>query len=624
MSATLPINSYGTQTKNELLVSGHIRESVYPMNVPHEINNLILSFLPSIHSTLKDIGCSDEFLVASAADNLKSKLQFVLTMLFDKDKLTNTLEPIHMTRDKDGGIKKEQRVSVSVGERLICVSDFTSRIASLAVLLSKLECDEVFWAVAGFNSSTVSQKVVGRYFSSLIDFLTPPIECEVSHVLSRVIELARLRYRSQDVQKSFHYTCHILNKLQYPIICRKIDHRSCYVTAVPHLRSFPEMLNESISVRSIAYSEHFVSQMMECICQKVLFCHQHDTVNLNLNCNSLGFDAQLRPILLDFSRSIVCPPNHAVTRFFSVMSSTPPELALLMGSNNPLMNIELNGGVLRKADSWRCGVLLYILLTGQLPYHATSLGNFITQVLTLPPTVAIEEITWISHDAKDLLYKLLETTYFNRIDIKDALKHKWFLTKSRTSLPTSVIDNIINLCKLENARNWISTITHSGADHKQLDRDRKYFGRLDPTGQRKSLRKDKLCIFIMDRLGYCKYKAKQIVNEYHPDIDSCEWKHFVATYIDIQWNDDDKLSQTKQFTNAIFRGLDPNGEGCVDSKLLLGLFQDINLKLQTIVNKLNTLKKFTFEQTVSTLADAFKNGFDITDLLSVDHVVQSC
>ena len=38
-----------------------------------------------------------------------------------------------------------------------------------------------------------------------------------------------------------------------------------------------------------------------------------------------------------------------------------------MGSNNPLMNIELNGSVLRKADSWRCGVLLYQMITGKSP-----------------------------------------------------------------------------------------------------------------------------------------------------------------------------------------------------------------------------------------------------------------
>jgi len=617
--------------------------------------------------------------------NLKSKLQFVLTMLFDKGKITNQLQPIKLERDRYGRIQKNRRLSV--GERLINVADFSDRIRSLGVEFSALEGDELFWAVAGSNSTMISQKMVGRYFSSLIDHLPDPVEPEVAKVLPQVIAMARLKYRreplwkkyiishticrwnnhsylrltdrrtrsknydmvviprtksvhggtAQDVQASFHATCHILNKLQYPTICKKIDHGSdkfnlCCVAKTPHLRSFPEMLNDLMNVRGLVYSEYFVSQVFGCILETMLFCHKHDTVNFNLNIDSLGFDGNLRPVLLDFSRSVVLAEEDKISRFFSVMSSTPPELALLMGSNNPLMNIELNGSVLRKADSWRCGVVLYVLITGKLPYHATSLGNFITQVLTLPPVIPIEEITWVSDELKDLLYRLLETTYFNRMSIKEALKHKWFAAIYKPenkfkSLPKHIIDNTISLCKLENARNWLSTITHKGYDQsKQLDRDRKYFGRLDPTGQRKALKSEKLVTFIMDRLGYCQYRARQIVEECHPDIDSdkgIQWKHFAATYVDIQWNDQDKLSQTKQFTNAIFRGLDPNGDGCVSSKLLLMLFEDINLKLQAIVNKLTTLQKFTFEQTVSTLSEAFRNGFDIMDLLSVDHVVQS-
>eukprot|EP00485_Elphidium_margaritaceum_P019169 CAMPEP_0202730966 /NCGR_PEP_ID=MMETSP1385-20130828/186906_1 /ASSEMBLY_ACC=CAM_ASM_000861 /TAXON_ID=933848 /ORGANISM="Elphidium margaritaceum" /LENGTH=1317 /DNA_ID=CAMNT_0049397247 /DNA_START=11 /DNA_END=3964 /DNA_ORIENTATION=+ len=616
--------------------------------------------------------------------NLKSKLQFVLTMLFDKGKVSNSLEPVKLERDKHGRITKTRRLSV--GERLISVQDFTDRIRSLGVEFGELEGDELFWAVAGSNSTMISQKMVGRYFSGLIDHLEDPVEPEVARVLPKVIEIARLRYRREplwkkyivqrtisrwnnisylrltdrrtrlksydmiaiprtrsvhggdvlDVQKSFHYTCHILNKLQYPTICKKIDHGSdkfdfCCVTKTPHLRSFPEMLHEAMNKRNLCYSEYFISQVIGCIFETITFCHKHDTVNFNLNIDNLGFDNNLRPILCDFSRSIVLAEEDKISRFFSVMSSTPPELALLMGSNNPLMNIELNGGVLRKADSWRCGVLLYVLITGRLPYHATSLGNFITQVLTLPPTIPIEEITWVSDELKDLLYKLLETTYFNRIDLHEALKHEWFDKIGVTgkhnpvSLPTDVIDNIINLCKLENARNWISTITHKGySENKQLERDRKYFGRLDPTGQRKALKRDKLIVFIMDRLGYCQYRANQIVDEYHEGAHTAiDWKSFVSTYIDIQWNEQDTISRTKQFANAIFRGLDPNGDGVVNSKLLLMLFEDINLKLQNVVKKLTTLQKFTFEQTVSTLTDAFKQGFDIQDLLSVDHVVQS-
>merc|ERR1711994_238521 len=116
-----------------------------------------------------------------------------------------------------------------------------------------------------------------------------------------------------------------------------------------------------------------------------------------------------------------------------------------------------------------------------------------------------------------------------------------------------------------------------------------------------------------------------IVEEYHADCDEngISWKEFVSTYIDIQWNETDKMGQAKQFCNAIFRGLDPNGDGCVPSKLLLMLFEDINLKLQAIVNRLGQMQKFSYEQTVDMLKDAFKAGFEIGDLLSVDHAVQS-
>ena len=71
----------------------------------------------------------------------------------------------------------------------------------------------------------------------------------------------------------------------------------------------------------------------------------------------------------------------------------------------------------RKADSWRCGVVLYVLITGRLPYHATLLGNYIMQVLTLPPVVPIEDIDWVSAELKDPLYKLLATTKLLEISV---------------------------------------------------------------------------------------------------------------------------------------------------------------------------------------------------------------
>lgn len=486
-----------------------------------------------------------------------------------------------------------------------------------------------------------------------------------------------------EVQKSFHSTCHILNKLQYPTICEKIDHGSdkfnfyC-VTKTPHFRSFPEMLDEAMDIRNIVYSEYFVSQIIGSVMKTVLHCHEREVVNVNLNINNLGFDKDLRPILQDFSRSVILTETDKIDQFVSIMSSTPPELALLMGPNNPLMYIELNGNVLRKADSWRCGVLLYVLITGQLPYYPTYLGQYITQVLTLPPTIPIDEIAWVSDELKDLLYKLLETTYFNRIDIKDALKHEWFnkiqesgqKIQDPRSLPSQIMYNIINLWKLQNARNWISAITHKGYyQNKQLDRDRKYYGRCDPTGMRKVLKRDKLVSFLMDRLGYCKYKANEIIDRHYTEMTNkdkgIEWRQFLSTYNYVKWNESDPESVQKQLPNAMFRGLDPNGTGFIDNKAISWtpyidiiidgfyrkmfndtLLSDINkiiatyngytfeqesvlsqlfgskaVQSNTQINQLVSTTKVNFENMESTLMDAFKNEYDIKDWLSIDHAV---
>ena len=60
-----------------------------------------------------------------------------------------------------------------------------------------------------------------------------------------------------------------------------------------------------------------------------------------------------------------------------------------------------------------------------------------------------------------------------------------------------------------------------------MNSDEGYFGWMDASGKRSFLSKDQLIVFIMDRLGYCKYRAKQIVYEYHKNHNEIDWKLFV-------------------------------------------------------------------------------------------------
>jgi len=92
----------------------------------------------------------------------------------------------------------------------------------------------------------------------------------------------------------------------------------------------------------------------------------------------------------------------------------------------------------------------------------------------------------------------------------------------------------------------------------------------------------------------------------------------------IKYNELSKRLQndkTEQLTNAIFHGLDHEGHGVVSSELLLVLFEDINLKLKPVIDKIQSQKTMTFKDVYDGLSIAFQNSFDINDLLSVDGLV---
>eukprot|EP01059_Diplonema_ambulator_P031662 TRINITY_DN5883_c1_g1_i3.p1 TRINITY_DN5883_c1_g1~~TRINITY_DN5883_c1_g1_i3.p1 ORF type:complete len:314 (+),score=20.62 TRINITY_DN5883_c1_g1_i3:7-948(+) len=76
-----------------------------------------------------------------------------------------------------------------------------------------------------------------------------------------------------------------------------------------------------------------------------------------------------------------------------------------------------------RADVWSCGVILYHLLAGYLPFRANSVQVLLTKIKTCEP----EECPRITPLAKDLLNKLLEKDPQKRITLNDVIHHPWFM-----------------------------------------------------------------------------------------------------------------------------------------------------------------------------------------------------
>lgn len=76
-----------------------------------------------------------------------------------------------------------------------------------------------------------------------------------------------------------------------------------------------------------------------------------------------------------------------------------------------------------KIDAWSCGIILYLLLTGTLPFQNEDMTQLYEQI----NRCQVDYPSWMPPDAKDLISRLLEKDPERRYSLEDVKAHPWFL-----------------------------------------------------------------------------------------------------------------------------------------------------------------------------------------------------
>jgi serine/threonine protein kinase len=82
---------------------------------------------------------------------------------------------------------------------------------------------------------------------------------------------------------------------------------------------------------------------------------------------------------------------------------------------------------------WAVGVLLYILLSGRLPFSGDSDDELFKNILDAQVVWKTPQFDTVSEDAKDLILKLLVVSPTERYTADDALKHPFIVNNNNTN-----------------------------------------------------------------------------------------------------------------------------------------------------------------------------------------------
>jgi len=354
-------------------------------------------------------------------------------------------------------------------------------------------------------------------------------EHKVTHEKRAIKELEKSLVAEGAEQTKFFLEVEILSKLDHPNILKIYeifeDARRYYM--VTEACEKGELFDYLIQSQRL--TEHVTAHIMLQMLSAVCFCHEKNIVHRdlkpeNLLIDSIAANGEVTIKVIDFGTSTLFTGGAQKMR---ARLGTPYYIA------PEVLNMEYD----EKCDLWSCGVILYILLSGQPPFpgqtdeeimNAIRVGKF-----TFPPNL------WnhVSRDAKALISRLLKMNPAERPSAKECLQDPWLVKYRSLSNTAPTEGSLTNLRSFHTGQHFkqafMSFIVSQLLSKDQTASLQKEFQAMDTDGDGKLSREELL-------EGYCRSmpeeKAIEIVNHVMNTADTdgsgfIEYSEFIAAAI---------------------------------------------------------------------------------------------
>jgi calcium-dependent protein kinase len=173
---------------------------------------------------------------------------------------------------------------------------------------------------------------------------------------------------------------------------------------------------------------------MRQVVSAVLYCHLNGIVHRDIKSDNILFTGQdiNSPVkLIDFGISVKFEKDTKLKDKTGTVLYIAPEV--------------ISGSYDEKCDIWSCGVLLFIMLSGQPPFYGNSRKEIMEKIRKSKFQFKSKIWNVVSAEAKELITSMLIIDPLQRPSCREVLSHRWFNKDNNNA-------NISNSLFLENMR----------------------------------------------------------------------------------------------------------------------------------------------------------------------------
>jgi calcium-dependent protein kinase len=421
---------------------------------------------------------------------------------------------------------------------------------------------------------------------------------KVIHLITkelRAIKIIKKDYiKNKDDDNKTFKEIQILSMLDHPNIIKVYEYftDAKYYYLVVELAQGGELYEQLYHIQF--FSEREAAIIMDQILSAVCYLHSRGIVhrdlkpeNLLLETDSKNSDLTIK--LIDFGTSNFYNKTNKLNSMVGSIYYMAPEV--------------INSNYNEKCDLWSCGVIMYILLSGNAPFEGQNEKEVIREIIKGKFSFNGPEWQDISVDARDLIKSLLTYKPEDRISAAEALQHPWIInhkTKEyNKNLPKLSVANFLENVSFKQKLHQmtIAYLVHQMSANENIKNLRSIFKRMDSSGDgRLSIDEIKAGYKQFFNHKFSDQECDQILKELDKDRSGyIEFEEFLRATLKVE------TIVTEQNLKMAFIFFDKDKSGKLSAeeiKIILGDKNDDNAHIKTIIDEVDTNKdgQISFEE----------------------------